>query len=483
MLLSGVRDIKYFMTAMYLGFFNAGFSLSQLIQVLQTQPALMQTFKGHGAQGSILNAYARASIDSIKGAAPTWTNLGPKSMSPLSQEAWKYASDYGIVEPKILDDAKSWKDAKMSKALEWIATKNMTYFEKIARTESYLTWVHFLHESGMPVGKELFEAAGQYTDITMVDYRQHERAMFYKQLGIIGETSNALTTFKHNYFSQAWMLNKLNADPKKGHAIGPEATFYATLLMLGGLISMPGREDLDMLIELFNRTGATGNTRVPTSREMLLMAPDAVAFGPASSLSGVDVSSKFSAANVIPDDLVTAAFPFAGSLVDMGSAAVEVAKDPTSTTAWNRLRHQMLPNSFKWAGEKLFDKNGITQDPKTLEGKHRRTPFDEAVRKGAVRSMDESKSQHAFRTQKSEDNFYTDRRASILNKAHKRAYEGNLKALEDLARDYLEAEGDEDSFVNAVLDKIENQHRTQAERMIHQAMENPLKLRRRMGKK
>jgi hypothetical protein len=212
------------------------------------------------------------------------------------------------------------------------------------------------------------------------------------------------------------------------------------------------------------------------------MAPEAVAFGPASSLSGVDISSKFSAANVVPDDLVTAAFPFAGSLWDMGSAAVELAKDP-SETSLNKLRHQMLPNSFKWAGEKLFDKNGITQDPKTLEGKHRRTPFDEAVRKGAVRSMDESKSQHDLRTQKSEDNFYTDRRTSILNKAHKRAFEGNMMALGELARQYAEAEGDVDSFVNAVIDKVENQHRTQAERMINQAMNNPQKLRRRMGKK
>lgn len=479
LMVKGIRDTKYFMTAMYLGFLNAGFSLSQIVQVVQTQPALMMTFKGLGAEGSILGAYARGNLDAIKG-----MSVGADKMTVLGRQAWDYANEKGIVEPKILDDARALFAKDINKALEGIATWNMTQFEKIARTQAYLTWVHFLHESGLKMGKELYEAAGQMTDITMVDYRMHERPMLYKQLGIIGEAANALTTFKHNYYSQAWLQHQLNAPrmlpdgTKKGRNYGPEATFYSTLLMLGGLLSILGREDVDVVINMLNKVSGA---RIPTTRELILRTPNVVAFGPASALSGLDVSSKFSAANVIPDDAITAAFPFAGTLADIGGAAAGFVKDPSITSAM-RLSQQVSPTSTRWLHEDYFKRGDITLNPRTMEGQYRRTETDEAARKLALRTIPESREAHASRTNREQDQFYAQKRASVLDKAKDRAFEGKLMEVAELGRKYVqEYEGTPQSFTSEVLSNVKEQHRTQLERMLWQSMGNPQKLKRRMG--
>ncbi len=503
LIVGGVRDVKHFMTALYLGFFNAGFSLSQLLQVVQTQPALMMTFKNRGAEGSILTSYARGAIDATKG-----FSVGVDKMSVLAQQAWTYARDMGIVEPKILDDARNAYSKDMHAALKFIMTKSMEYPEKVARTQAYLTWVHFLHESGMKMGKELYEAAGQMTDITMVDYRAHERPMLYKQLGIIGEAANALTTFKHNYFSQAWMLRQMNKSqrliedaqgnqyiaakdvkPKPGEkeinrkgSMGPEAAFYGTLLMMGGALSLPFRDDIDALIQGFNKYLNPTDKRLLTSRELMLMAPDNVSFGPLSTLSGLDLTSKFSAANVIPDDTLTAAFPFAGTLLNMGGAMANAVKDPSATTGM-QLLNQFTPSSAKWAIEKYFNKNGITQDPNKLEGTYRRNGFDEAARVGAVRSMDESKASHWARSQNMGDEFYSDKRHGLVEQAKRRAFEGNYMALGELARKYGAMEGSPDDFINEIIGSVQKQHMDRVTRMVYEAIPNPQKLQRRMGKR
>lgn len=499
-----IREAKKWITVAYLGAWNMGFSLSQMVQVLQTAPAWMHTFiaKGNLDPMTMTRAYYQGMIDGVKGYA-----LGRENMSPLGREAWEYAKDYGIVEPKVLDDVKSIGDKDTSALAEWLFFKSMTWPERMARTTAYMSWVHFLHESrAFKMGPDLYQAAANLTDMTMVDYRQHERPMLYKHMGIMGEAANALTTFKHNYFSQAHALtkhaggidkryltdergrnvpaaevkdkSKLAGEKEKGAGIGPIATFVGMLALLSGVMGMPGREDIDALIKLANNFTTE---RLPSTKELLLeYMPDSVSFGPISALTGMDFSSKFSAANVIPDDWLSAFAPFAGTISDVVKEGYEFAKDPNATSGM-QLLNKLSPNSMKWMTEDtFFTKHGITQDPQLGGGQIRRDDTDRLSRKLGVRSLDEQRQKQAVRTVKEQDQFNESRRAALLKSANERAYAHgfNREEMREIARKYVEAEGDPRTFVNGLVGKVKDQHLVEIDRMLLEAKNNPRRMKR-----
>lgn len=474
LMVKGIRDTKMFVTAMYLGFLNVGFSISQMAQVMQTIPAWMHMMKNKGAEASLMKSYFDGAIDGVKGYAG-----GRESMTVLGREAWEYAKEYGIVEPKILEDVKTLADKDMNKWLKTIATGNMTYFERMARTMAYMSWVHFLHASGeFKMGRSLYEAASSMTDMTMVDYRQHERPMIYKQMGIFGEAANALTTFKHNYYSQAYALGKhrKGIEDKSGQrgpagGYGPIATYVGLLAVMAGMVGMPGREDLDGLIRMWNKFG---NVYVPTTREaMLEYLPDSVTFGPLSALSGMDISSKFSAANAIPDDWFSAFMPFAGTVGDVAKEGMEFAMNPNMTSGMQAI-NKASPNSLKWASEEYFKTKGVYNDPQTLDGTIKRTPFDQTARIMGLRSLDETRAKQNIRNVKDKDDFYEQRRASLLKNAKEYVYANGYdkEKLTRVVRSYVEAEGDANTFLHSLVGSTKAQNIEEINRMLIEAKGN-----------
>jgi hypothetical protein len=248
--------------------------------------------------------------------------------------------------------------------------------------------------------------------------------------------------------------------------------------MLGGLLSLPFREDIDALIKGLNLGSPY---RIPSTKEILLKAPDLLSFGPTSTLSGLDVTSKFSAANVIPDDAISAAFPFAGTIADIGSAAYGFAKNPSISTGMNLARN-VSPMSSRGLHENYFKRGDMTLHPETLEGIHKRKPFDEAARYGALRSVEESRAGQQHRTWKEQDKFYEGKRAGVIQDAKYAAFEGNREKVRQLALKYVDYEGKVENFVSQVVDNMEEQHKDQLTRQILSAVKNPRRYNRMMGK-
>lgn len=490
-MLSTIRDVKGALTAYYLGFMNAGFSMSQMVQVLQTVPSWQLMLKNKGADASVFKSWALGALDSSIG-----FGVGREKMSPLAQGAWEYAKEYGIVEPKILDEVRSWNDRSINKALKFVSTWNMTAFEKFARTQAYFSWVHFLHDTGrFTPGRELYETAANLTDMTMVDYRNHERPMLYKQLGIVEESANALTTFKHNYYSQAWALSQ-HATPRLiGDKVspaggwGPVGVFLATLFALSGALGLPGREELDGLIHFLNMGSPY---RIPTSREIIMRAPDIVSFGAASEITGADISGKFSAANILPDSPMQGLFPFASTLGNIGGAFINSLMDP-STTNFARLGYQLSPQSIKAVAEDNYfsdstpGKDKMILNPDTLEGKFRRDKASSVYRYLGLRSESESRQMHDSITLKEQDAFEQHKRQGIISSGRDALFampsgaERNAK-LQALARKFAEHEGDIDEFISRLEENAQNRKLTLRERELLNSVNNPAKAKRILGR-
>ena len=521
--LAGIRNAKAYGNFMLLGGWNLGFSISQFLQIAQTVPAWMQYFKDAGAQANILQSLAKGGHE----AALAWTG-SVDAMSSLSKEAWSYANKYGIIKPTLLDEVRSLEDKTTHKAVHFAMYGNMEIPEAIARTHAYMGWVHFLDMTReFPNKQHLFEAAANLTDVTMVDYRNIERPMLYNQLGVIGQLTNSLTSYKHNYYSQWWALQERTSqrqlvakntgrviDHATGKVIEPpnashawKLPLIASTLTFGGLLGVYAREDVDALITAVNKTNLLNyywpahalkagskklgyeinliDKRIPTLRELFMRAPDAFAFGALSEFSDlwpgagsvlpeVNLSSKFSAANVLPDNPMGAAFPMGSVYGNVAEAGAKFAANPSLTTGVNAI-DSILPKSLKGVPEWILTKIGQTSktvDPDKLTGKQDRDWKDWTARAAALETTKESRAKHVVRTNKENDEWMEQRRASVLEAAKLARFEGRVKDIPKLAQRYSKFEGDPATFINSIYENLEARQMTELQRQLFGNMDN-----------
>lgn len=466
---------KQGITGLYLGFGNVGFALSQLVQTIQMTPAWAAMMKHSDPNLSIMSGYVGGMMDAMG----AFTHKG--IMSETGKSAMEYAKKYGIVDSHFLDDVRSLNASRARKAWDVVSSISMTAPEKVARTGAYLTYVHMLETTGLK-GKELFETAANLTDMSMTDYRLHERANIYKNLGMIGDMASSLTTFKHNQFSQLWALGKRGG-------VEPVAITLGMQLTLGGLMGLYGREEVDGVINILNKASPV---RIPTLTELILTsADDLVAFGGVSAATGFDLSSKFSAANVFPDDPMQAVFPFAGTVARMGENLVDLAKHPNATQAM-RTANEFTPSGLRGVvTEPYFNRNGMQLDPKSLEGRYFRTPKDQTARMLGVKSIPESRETQMNFQAKESNKWYADKRTSVVTDAVQEFNSAKgtdteraqslAPRLRELAQKYERYEGDSNNFVSEVLSKVENAHFSQAKRLLMDATTNPKQYKRMEG--
>jgi hypothetical protein len=275
---------------------------------------------------------------------------------------------------------------------------------------------------------ELFKTASNITDISMVDYRPHERAAFFNKTGLFGEMFSALQTYKVNQYSQLWAFGK-----KK--AYDSMATMMAMQAIVGGMMGFYLMDEVDALIGLIN---SVSSKRVPTTRELILKdAPDYLAFGGVSAMTGLDFSSKFSAANVVPDSLPGFVSPYFEAAGKMAEGAVSLAKNPTLPQAASMMA-QSGPAIGRAAAEQyLTDDKGNVLDTKTMSGaKVRRAEGEQAARWTGLRSTREARELGLDRARDRESQWYNEKRSGVLNKVNQ-AIAKDPSKLPELMRSYV----------------------------------------------
>ena len=212
-----------------------------------------------------------------------------------------------------------------------------------------------------------------------------------------------------------------------------------------------------------------------------------MSFGLISALTGVDMSGKFSAANIVPDDVGSTIFPFANTVGDAVGSTYNLVNDPTYT-GLARLGYALTPVSAKGLWEKYYfndktkGKDPMVVNPKNLEGNIRRTPFDENTRYFGLRSLNESKQMHANRTSREADEFEDRRRQSILQQArdvnfHETDVKVKSEKLRSLMRDYVAWKGQDTEFLSNLETNTVNRKMTEEERRKMKAFSNPLLMR------
>lgn len=388
--------IKHLMMQKFMGLMNIPFSITQLSQPFQTQPALMGLLRARGLE-------FHTSVGQAKAAQTFFLHLAQEhglpeygKLSDFEKSALKYADEMNIFDVKMAEHTKDINSSVFKDNFDKFADFNIQVPERVTRGMAFLAYAHILKDAGIPM-KDIFGASENMTNMSMVNYHKIERPMGYAKLGWLGDVASTLTRYKHNQWSQLAFYGREAMHAENGlRSSVPMAKFLATSIAFGGIMGFFAFQEADAMYQLMSEH----LFKKPDSlTNQALKAPEVLAFGVPSVL-GVDMTSRFSNANAIPNSIPEALMPYGSGVLDTIASTGRWALDPTNSFKFKQALKGMAPQASQGIMEnKLFtekQKDGsnlyINSTPGPNQGKGRvaRSDSEMDLRTVGFRSVRES---------------------------------------------------------------------------------------------
>lgn len=465
-------EVKNQMSRLFMGWGNYVFTLQQFLQIGQTGVPMMVAMAeqlGVNPAGVPKSAvlgmtnFAKALMADAKGV---------KADIPAHmQAAYKYAQDHGMLDFTEMEHDYQSQKGPVGRAIDKVADFNMMVGEKYTRTPVFMGFVDIMTKAGMPLAEALTKAENA-TYLSMFDYHNFERPMAYQQLGVPGKFAGALTTYKHGFVGNQVQLAK--NWKKNPMALG--ATLASSLL-LSGLTGLPFYDDIDDAFGFItNQMGKRENIR----NALMKNFPEWAKTGIVSSALDINAYSKFSASNMLPDQVATTLSP-------QLSAAGKIVSDIWDTTqnrdrqAFGNLLYDLAPNGpLKGLVEDNFFRgnNGMLMDNKG-DAKYMRDEGEWLLRKSTgLRSLREARAAEIEFKGGQRDRADEAALKDLGNKVTRQIKGRYLdqESFTDIAQKYKERGGDVESILptDKKLEDIgTNQNVTPADRRKQALIDNP----------
>jgi len=439
-----------------MGFGNWLFSVTQWLQVAQTGvPEITSAAKQLGvSQAAVIPAMAKAVKD--------WMAAGTGETKGDFATSMKEARERGLLTFSEFTDVNKITQNKYSRAADRVIDFNRAELgENPTRPLVFFTAVNVLKEAGL-TGKQLYDAAYNVTQAGMFDYRMNERPAMYQKMGLAGTLAGGLQTFKHGYMNQMQrMISNGGKDPVS-------AAYAATaLLAYAGIGGMPFYQEADSMFK--HITGKFGKEQT-ISEYALKEVPRWLEKGVISDVTNVNMQSRLSSADVLPNSPIEALSPYFSSIGRMGAAAKDVLSF-NDQLAWKNMGVTMTPQGpLKGLAEKslLTDDEGYVLNREGLRG-NTRTQWDKDVRTfSGGRSLDEAMTgENQYNSGQRLKN-YRDKQKSIMEQIQRKYVQGELTTedMQGFAKKYTEAKGDPKQLATQLITfaktaKLDKQQRLQ----------------------
>lgn len=405
-LLEGTRSIKAFTYLQQLGF-SAGYMLATPFQSLNGIGLALRE-RGLGALSptvipkTFLDGFSAIANDiAAEGGLPNIKT----PMTKLGQAAFEYAEANGIITKNLFDQQHTIGENRVGKAIKNVGGFTISLPEKVQRTMTFMAFVHHLDEMGVYKNTEsLFRRAEELTDMASTNFHASERPTMVGKWGSLGELAYTYHAPIFNYYNQMSMfardaVNKKNPTPFVG--------MLAMTAMLGGVLALPGINEIDQGWNLIKEAIADGNPELYKMVSGLGVKgfvathlPEAAAYGAISELTGAQMSSRFTPNIVDLEQPLSGIAPVGQEMKEWGSL-IDLARNPSERKAWQAayansppmLQGLMQTNVDAFKG----GKNAAGQvylNPRDLGnpmGQITRTPEQEAKRAWGLRSLSEAK--------------------------------------------------------------------------------------------
>jgi hypothetical protein len=444
-----------------MGFINPLFLVTQGLQIHQM--ALPELVKLQTSLGISPVKYAKAGTDAalipMKLAMEQLT--GKKAnVDQWSREAYQYAKENGLAEFSEYNKSKDIFQNKYTKAFDKVADYGREKAEQWTRPYVFFMTTELLRDSGMKP-KEAFDMAFNMTQHAMINYHQAEKPMMYSRLGVLGNAAGSLQTFKHAYLGQLGTFIKEATNGKPGPLIAASIA----MLTFAGLKGIPGYQEVDELVK--SMTDYFYKDRKSISDIALKNAPEWLKSGALSASTGVNMQSRLSAADVLPNSPLEAVSPFASWGGKIASAAGEVISE-NDPLAWANLAKAAAPsgtikglvetavNSKEPVTPEMY-KDGTDRVTLNKRGEvdYDRSSFEAGVRKwtGGT-ALEESLTKEKLYNDLANQKSRLVGQKKITGKAERALAQGQLTEplMKELVSEYQKEKGDPQQLVTALIE-------------------------------
>jgi hypothetical protein len=387
---------------------------------------------------------------------------GDSNLDSFWKQAVKEAQDRGLMVFSEYQEVNRATQSKFSRGYDKAVDFNRELAEKTTRPQVFFGMLEVLKDSGVPKN-ELFDVAYSATQRAMIDYRNAERPMMYSRLGVVGQLAGSLSTFKHGQLSQYghFMMNAV----KKGD-VTPLVGATSMMLVLAGVTGTPFYQELDDLYGYL--TDKFGGGRKTIRESLLKDFPEWVKSGMLSEATNVNLQSRLSAANVVPDSLLET-MPYMGPITELGEGIYDFAKNPDELSASNLAMTLTPSGPLKGLMEAQVKRSpeGIPIDRKGMLG-NPRTPWESQVKTatGGLALSEALRNEKQY-SQMMRDMTNRQAQTKIMEKA-KRAYiTGNMteEQTQKFMKDYIARKGDPNQFMQSLIQYAQTTPLTKQQRL------------------
>jgi hypothetical protein len=446
---------------------NIGYYASQGLQMLNSIPE-HGYLTGKGYKHNMLKTLALSQADFGAGLVryqPDILNIKNPTklkMSKLGEDAWDYMHDNGISNRNIMDEAGGLGEHPVFEQSVNAAGSLIALSEKFLRTNTFLQMAHHLDQSGkFKTRSELFQAAEEATNKSMVDFRREERAPVFAKLGLVGSAASTLKSYLVNYYNN---MGRYGQEAMNGK---PRALLYALGLQgaLYGVLNLPGMQEVNDIWESLKKTLPDDVFKhvkdVNLKKLVIEHLGDSAAYGNISTMSGVNLANRGSIA-VDQQFALDGLFPFISDLYKQGASVGNMIVNPNETTADQAL-YNMAPsgplqgmqsqtNSFK-VGENEDGTTTFVKPTKLTEHEHNydRTPDQIAKKNWGFTDLEEARTKDLKYSLSTEESAMAARRDQNVTKAFdalQRHDDGDFVKAQER---YMDMNGDPDKFMNELL--------------------------------
>ena len=423
----GISLAKSFFYMTKLGFSPGFVAVSLLQPYMSVPPALLAHGAkfGSGVYSLTLDGYMMAfdMLGQDLATLPHTKNMGEMlrdvaewRMSDLSVEAAAFAKANRIVELNQMSDVRDVEAGPIQAGAERLIGPSITHPEMIARSQAYMAFVHGLkhrYDTSTQEGRlALFQKAGEIVKEVMADYDPTQKATMYQRLGIVGNAASALQTFMMNHLYQNYKYAKMamKGNPK------PFLMMQLIQLTMAGAVGMIGVEDAEDLWQ-FIKTMLPHDMYVEVrdtsvKKALVDILPDVVAYGGASTLTGVNIYQRFSTADMLrippfeptAGNVLNGMFPFIYDITaEQIPAAVKLLRGKSELDKKEAL-HTLAPVALKGFTEEASMRGDVVPRMNQQQfGGVRRTERGVTLRKWGFKELSEAIQQDELFVQKGKE--------------------------------------------------------------------------------
>jgi hypothetical protein len=393
--LSVAGAVKNNMSQYFMGWGNYMFTVAQLSQPLQTGTPFMQLIAGrlNADPLDVATAMGRGGAFFPLAYAEKLSGKTIHALPEHLRRAFQYAEDRGLMTFSEMEAAYQGTQGAVSRLKDQVAEANMKVGEHFTRTPMFMSFVDLMVKNGVPVEQAL-PIAENVTQFSMIDYHQWERPMLYSSLGVVGQFAGGLTTFKHGYMSQQAKLAREAVAPtklvnKKGVYVPAQRQIspfiIATLLasiMFAGITGLPFYGELDQVYSALTNT--FGDRARSIREDFLEKTPEWLDTGLVSNALGLNLQGKYSAADMVPDNIPEALSPQLSAAGRIAGDVASAVGNPNSVNMANAV-NSVTPSAWKGVPEAKFNRtedNYLLGRDGLIVGDSPRTTVDRGVLEG-----------------------------------------------------------------------------------------------------